>query len=213
LLPPVPTLTSVDPPKAQPAACAGDLVTVSGFNLAGATAVRLSNSRLGIQQTVSPSANPGNTSFQFTIPNPSPPNPPLPNPQPADLPVGVYLVSAQVSGSAGAVTTSGLPLAIAPALIAASLPATLASGTSVKLAVSCAPYVRAGQQVALLIGGQEAPADPFNAPTNSASFTFAVLAPTGQPVPVRLRVDGIDSPCVDMTAKPPAFVGPMIQVT
>jgi hypothetical protein len=39
------------------------------------------------------------------------------------------------------------------------------------------------------------------------------LVPTAQPVPVRLRVDGIDSPVVDMTSKPPKFAGPSVQVT
>ncbi len=53
----------------------------------------------------------------------------------------------------------------------------------------------------------------FATPTNSPSFTFPTLQPTGQPVPVRLRVDGIDSPIIDMTKLPPVFTGPSVQVT
>jgi hypothetical protein len=30
---------------------------------------------------------------------------------------------------------------------------------------------------------------------------------------VRLRVDGIDSPIIDMTTKPPSFTGPSVKVT
>jgi hypothetical protein len=32
-------------------------------------------------------------------------------------------------------------------------------------------------------------------------------------VPLRLRVDGIDSPIINMASKPPAFTGPTITVT
>ena len=72
--------------------------------------------------------------------------------------------------------------------------------------------MRPGQDVSLLIGGQEAPADPFTTPTKSPSFTFPDLQPTPS-VPVRLRVDGVDSPILDFTKDPPVFSGPMVTVT
>jgi hypothetical protein len=212
LMGPWPTITEVIPPNGQPAAGPGDLVTVQGANLAGATAVQLSNSRLQVQQTVAPLSNVGNASFQFTVPDSSASSPPASSPPVPDLPVGIYLVSAQVNTGLDAVLTNGLPLAIAPRIDPSSVPATITAGSPVSLSVSCAPSVRVGQQVALLIGGQQAPADPFTAATNSPSFTFPTLAPTGQPVPVRLRVDGLDSPIVDLARTPPAFSGPTVQV-
>ncbi len=96
--PPLPTLTEVDPPSGQPAACLGDVVTVKGVNLAGAIGVVLANARLGIMQTLTPLANVQAASLQFTVPNPSLPAPQTLNP--TDLPAGVYLLAAH-AGPAG----------------------------------------------------------------------------------------------------------------
>jgi hypothetical protein len=218
LTPAVPTLTAVNPPAGQPAACLGDVVTVQGVNLAGltaqnakfaATGVVLTNARLGVTQTLTPLANVQSGSFQFTVPNPS-----LPSPQsnPTDLPAGVFLLSAQVQQGSDTLISNGLPLAIAPK-IGTGAPKTVASGTAVSVTIPCAPYLRVGQQASLLIGSQQAPANPFTAPTNSPSFTFPTLQPTGGAVPMRLRVDGIDSPIIDMTTTPPGFTGSSVQVT
>jgi Pvc16 N-terminal domain len=211
ILSPLPTITGVAPPGGQPAAALGDNVTVNGQNLLGATAVVLTSSRLGIPQTVTGLSSVGNSSFQFTVPNPA-----LPPPQtnPTDLPAGLYLLSAQVPVGTSTVSTNGLPLAIAPKITSLS-PASLTSGTTPQtLTVSCTPYLRPQQQVSLLIGGQETIATAFTAPTNSPSFTFQSLQKTGVPVPVRLRVDGVDSSIIDMTKTPPVFLGPptVIQV-
>jgi Pvc16 N-terminal domain len=201
---PLPALTAINPPNGQPAACLTDTVTVTGTNLTGATAIVLSNARLGESQTITPLQAVGATSFQFTVPDAG---------AYPDLGAGLYLASAQISFGGGAVATNGLPLAIAPKLGAGWPPATLASGPSVALTVPCTPYLRPGQQISLLIGGQEAPVGSVTAPTRSPSFTFASLQPTGQPVPVWLRVDGVDSPLIDVTSKPPAFSGPFVRVT
>ncbi len=203
LLPPLPTLIEIDPPNGQPAASLGDNVTVRGINLAGATGITLGNSHLGIHQTLTPLINVKDTSFQFTVPPPQP--------TPTDIPAGIYVASAQAPQGPDVLSTNGLPLAIAPKIT--SSPATLASGSGITVTIGCAPFVRVGQEALLLIGGQEAPADPFTTPTNSPSFTFAKLQPTGGPVPVRLRIDGIDSPSIDMIKSPPEFAAPFIQVT
>lgn len=210
MLPPLPTLTAVNPPGGQPAAVLGDTVTVVGVLLAGATGIFLSNARLGIRQGLPRSSGAGDTSFQFVVPNPTLPPP---QPHPTDLPVGMYLLSAQVPAAPDVLSTNALPLAIAPRIDPAWAPGTLASGSNVAVTVPCTPYLRAGQQVSLLIGSQEAPADPFSPTTNAPSFTFPALEPTGNPVPVRLRVDGIDSPIIDMSTSPPVFSGPSVRVT
>ena len=199
-LPAIPILTEADPPQGQPAACVGETVTVTGANLAGANGIVLSNARLGINQLLALPPNPPNTSFQFTVP---------------DLPVGIYVLSAQVTVlGTGVLNTNGVPLAIAPKIGSSWPPPNpLASGPSVSVTIPCTPELRPGQQVSLLIGGQEAPADPFTTPTNSPSFTFNPLQPTGGKVPVWLRVDGIDSPTIDFGQSPPTYSGPLVQVT
>jgi hypothetical protein len=203
-----PLLTEISPPNGQPVATLGDVVTVTGRGLTGATSVLLQNARLGFQRTLSGLANVGDSSFQFTVPDP--PLPP-PQPDPTDIPAGVYLLTANVPGPSGIIITNALPFIVAPK-ITTPPPSPLATGVA-NVSVSCAPYVRPGHQVSLLIGGQEAIAKPFTAPTNSPSFRFPNLLSTGgHAVPVRLRVDGIDSPIIDMTKTPPAFSGPMVQV-
>jgi hypothetical protein len=82
----------------------------------------------------------------------------------------------------------------------------IASG-NVTLTVPCTPFLRPGQEVFLMIGDQQAAADAFAAPTNTPSFTYQDLQPTGGSVPARMRVDGVDSPIIDMTKSPPQFLG------
>ena len=198
LLSPSPTLSVVTLPGGQPAASPGDTATVTGANLSGTTGVTLINAQLGIEQTLPLSGAARNSSIQFVIPNTG---------SPADPPAGVYLLSAQ---AAGEISSNGLPLAIAPKILSA-LPATV--GHSGTLGLTCAPYLRVGQQVSLLIGGQEALVTSFTPPTNTPSFDLSTLEPTAASLPVRLRVDGIDSPIIDMTKTPPAYSGTLVQVT
>jgi hypothetical protein len=202
------TLTEADPPNGQPAANLGDTVTVKGANLAGAAAVLLINERQATKQSISPLASVQDSSFQFMIPNP---NLPPPQPNPTDLPAGIYILSAQVVAGSDTLQTNAIPFAIAPQISSSWAPGTLTSG-QVTVTVPCTPYLRPGQQVSLLIGSQQAAADTFISPTNSPSFTFPALPPT-PPVPVRMRVDGVDSPILDLTKKPPVFTGPMVKVT
>jgi hypothetical protein len=123
----------------------------------------------------------------------------------------VYLISAQITVSGETLPTNSVPLAIAPKITVSA--GTVASGTNVVLSIQCTPNLQPGQQVSLIIGSQAAPADDFSAPTNTPSFTFQSLQSTAGPVQLRLRVDGIDSPIIDMTTTPPKFNGPTIQVT
>jgi hypothetical protein len=206
LVPPFPTLTAVDPPSGQPAATVGDTVAVAGANLAATIGVVLSNARLGIKATLNPLANPGDAAFRFNLPNPVLP------PHPNDLSAGIYVLSARVQQGPDVLDTNALPLAIAPRIDPSWVPPNLTAGAKVTLTIPCLPYLRVRQAAALLIGGQQAQADPFTTPTNSPSFTFDALQATGGKVPVRLRVDGIDSPVIDMTKTPPVFSGPFAQV-
>ena len=195
----LPGLTVITPPGGQPAACPGDVVTVQGTNLSKANSVLLTTALQPTRQTITTLTLVNETSFQFQIP-----------PGPPDLPAGIYVVPATVTPQTEAFITNGVPLAIAPKITAS--PATLTAGGSVHVGISCTPAVRPGQDVALLIGSQQAPADAFTAPTTAPSFTFKPLQATDGQMPLRLRVDGVDSPSIDPNQKPPAFMAPFITV-
>jgi hypothetical protein len=212
LLSPFGALTDVIPPGGQPAASLGDTVTVQGANLSGAVSVVLINSQLGIQQAI-PALTTGSGSLQFTVPNPPPPAPPA---APTDLPAGVYLLSTQVANGSDLVSTNSLPFAIAPTIITPpSSPITLDPQGNATVTITCAPFLRPGQEVSLIIGSASAPASPFTTPTNTPSFAFSSLEASSPPsptLPIRLRIDGIDSPIIDMTKTPPVFSGPTVQI-
>jgi hypothetical protein len=214
------SVTAVTPPNGQPAASLGDTVTVLGTNLNSVLNVVLTNSRVNLKvppAVLTPTVTSA-SSLQFTVPDPdvaispavvvtSPSNP-------VDLPAGMYLLSAQASNGTDVITTNSLPLAIAPRIIAPpSTPVVPDAQGNATVSISCLPLLRAGQQVSLLIGNQEAPANAFFNGTDRPSFTFSSLQATNRPVPVRLRVDGVDSPIIDMTQKPPVFSGPLVLVT
>jgi hypothetical protein len=206
----LPTLTAVMAPNGQPAAQLGDTVTVSGAALASPSSVQLTNARLGISQVLPATAGSSEASIQFTVPNPALPPP---QPDPADLPAGMYSLSATFPVAGQATVSNSLPMSISATIDASWAPGTLTQGSNVTVSVPCVPYLRPGQEVSLLVGGQQAPADPFTTPTRSPSFTFATLRPTGgSAVPVRLRVDGVDSPILDLTSATASFTGPAVTV-
>jgi hypothetical protein len=208
LLSPLPTLTAVTPPNNQPAASPGDVVIVTGVNLSGVTGILLANSRLGINPSLA-SYSLGGDSFQFTLPKPA-------TMPPSDIPAGVYLLSAQVPTANGVTTTNSLPFAVAPTITTwPTTSITRDTHGNALVPITCAPSLRPGQEAYLLIGGQSSAAATITASTNSPTFNFIALqpTPTGQPAYVRLRVDGVDSPIIDLTKTPPVFFGPTVTVT
>jgi Pvc16 N-terminal domain len=199
---PVPTITAVVPAAGQSAATLGTNVTVQGINLSGATGVVLTNSPRGIQQTLPCSVDATGRVLTFTPPNLG---------TPAELAAGIYELSVQLPWMSGTVSTNSLPFAIAPD-ISTWAPGVLTSGSN-NLVVPCTPFLQPGQEVLLIIGDQQAAADPFTAATDSPSFTYSNLQPTNGAVPARMRVDGIDSSIINMATKPPTFSGPTVTVT
>jgi hypothetical protein len=195
---PLPAITLVSPAAGQPAATLNTVITVQGNHLTGATGVVLNNSLRRISQTLAPTIL-SDISLTFTPPDLG---------TPTELAAGIYDLSVQMSS---ATMTNSLPFAIAPEILAGA-PTTLASGPAT-VTIPCRPFLQPGQQVFLIIGDQQAMADAFTAATNSPSFTYSKLLPTIGAVPLRLRVDGIDSPIINMASKPPAFTGPTMTVT
>jgi hypothetical protein len=195
---PLPAITLVSPAAGQPAATLNTVVTVQGNHLTGATGVVLNNSLRRISQTLAPTIL-SDISLTFTPPDLG---------TPTELAAGIYDLSVQMSTST---MTNSLPFAIAPEILAGA-PTTLASGLAT-VTIPCRPFLQPGQQAFLIIGDQQAMADAFTVATNSPSFTYPNLLPTIGAVPMRLRVDGIDSPIINMTSTPPAFTGPTMMVT
>ncbi len=198
---PLPAITLIIPAAGQPAATLNTTVTVQGNHLTGATGVVLSNSLRGVNQTLVPTVL-SDISLAFTPPDLG---------VPTELAAGIYDISVQVPSMATTITTNSLPFAVAPEILAGA-PTALASGNTT-VTVPCRPFLRPGQQASLIIGDQQAAANPFTVATNSPSFTYPNLQPTSGAVPLRLRVDGIDSPIINMTSTPPAFTGPTVKVT
>jgi hypothetical protein len=193
-----PQLLEVQPPAHQTAAAPGDTVTVTGEFLSGASLVALTNQRLGIQYPPFAPSSVTAATVVFTVPN-----------DPAKLPAGVYNLSLLFTNAGGQViaSTSSLPLALAPTILASPPPSVV--GTLVT--IGCAPNVLPNQSVSLALGANAVPAQPLDSPAASLSFQFPTLSPGSYLA--RLRVDGVGSPVsVDWTATPPAFTGPFITV-
>ena len=150
---PLPAITVILPAAGQPAATLNTTVTVQGNHLTGATGVVLSNSLRGINQTLVPTVL-SDISMTFMPPDLG---------TPAELPAGIYDLSVQVPWMATATTTNSLPFAIAPEILAGA-PTALAAGNTT-VTVPCRPFLQPGQQAFLIIGGQQAAADPFTVAT------------------------------------------------
>jgi len=117
----------------------------------------------------------------------------------------------QIPAGPGAAPTNSLPFAIRPSIDTWAPGGPIASGNTT-VTVPCSPFLQPGQAASLIIGDQLVVADSFTTPTNSPSFTYPDLQPTGGLVRARLRVDGIESRIVDRTTTPPSFTGPLVQV-
>lgn len=73
------------------------------------------------------------------------------------------------------------------------------------------PAVHPGQRASLVLGQLEFPARPLAAASETLHFDIPG-APPGTHL-ARLRVDGIESPLVDRSATPPAFLDLRITLT
>lgn len=204
LLAPLPGITAVRPPNAQPGAVLGDTVTVEGHHLDGTNrAARLENRQLGIDREVNAVAGNESGLVRFVVPN-----------LPADLPVGTYSlrVLVQRPGETTRRESNQLALTIVPRITTA-MPIGVARDAQgdVTVALTCSPEVRPHQRASIIVGALEALAEPHDATTNALSFEI-VDAPVGTHF-LRLRIDGIDSILVDRSVTPPVFLDRRVVIT
>lgn len=184
--PPFPTLLTAALPNGEPAAVAGEKLTLTGHHLSGATDVSFTHPRAAAAVLAQPDSV---TDHQIIVPVPA-------------TPAGLCAVSA-VFGAAGP-ASNALPVAVCPR-ITGGLPANLArdvNGT-VTVDLTCAPAVLDDQPAYLLLGDRQVPAvKPAPAPSQ-VRFTVARAA-VGQFL-ARVRVDGVDSRLVNRAVTPPVF--------
>ena len=201
LVPTVPMLTAAVPPLRQPVARIGDTIELRGNFLDGSgREVLLSNDRFEVETTIAalaPPATGANTLLRFEL------VPALA----ASLPVGVYRVGARMLRASDPAPreTNRIALTLAPQMTNLPLAVTRAGDGSASFAIDFTPALRAGQNVVLVLGQDEFAPQGLGSPSSSLAFVIP-NAPTGSLL-ARLRIDGIESPVIDLSNEPPAIPG------
>lgn len=202
LEPSVPLLVRVAPPLGQPVAAIGDTVLLHGSLLDGADReVVLREDRLGMEQVLpvlapTPSL-PAALVAAFSLAGLQ-----------ATLPAGVYRVALRVTrtdsrGQMRRHETPSLPLTLAPRLTSTPQTVARAPNGSASVPITFTPDLQPGQRAVLVLDGDEYL--PQAAGATPASLIFPVAHARLGVHLARLRVDGIDSPIVDMDYTPPAL--------
>ena len=204
LLPRVPLLTAAVPPLRQPVAAIGDTVALQGLLLDGtARTVVLHMDRFDLdleRPVLAPTPDrPAATVAAFSLAG-----------QQAALPAGSYRVVVRVTRpdllSVDKVyTTNPLVLTLAPQIT--NLPQTVARAGdgSATVTINFTPALRAGQRAVLVLGAEEFQPETAGATPTSLAFVIA-QAQVGVHL-ARLRINGVDSPIIDMDFEPPEVPG------
>jgi hypothetical protein len=204
LVPPFPTLSKVSP-VVQPlgsetSAVLGNDLLITGHDLDGTNiSAEVSHPRLQNPMPLPAPSNATATAITVNLPN-----------QPQNFPAGIYTVSVSVirPGETFKRTTNALPFAVAPQILSNPPISAARNANKITITLACSPEVLPAQRVALLLGGDEVPAEPHLSQTGNLTFV-AKDDPQGKFAPgdyfVRLRVDGVDSLLIDRSVKPPKF--------
>ena len=203
----VPTLTGIAPVDGQQVMRLGGDVQLAGHPLDGGEAVvRFSTPGVSTTLELAPRSPTTPHRITFRLPGGPPlaPADPLAGTayDPAMWRVGPYVVDLRITEPDGKERISnGLAIALAPASVAVAAP----DPAGTRLTLNCAPEIRPGQTLAILAGQDMALLDSPVSPAAQADAVFTGLQ-SGTNVPVRLRVDGIDSPVIDMNTTPPTLI-------
>ena len=200
-----PALLSIAPTDGQPVMRLGRAVALTGHALdQGEVRVRFAEPGTGIVLELAPEAPATASRLLVRLPVGAPLAPAHPlagsGADPGAWRIGPYVVDVRLAAEGRFVLTNALPAALAPATTAAA--AAVPAGTEITM--TTAPRIRPGQTVAILVGRRmEQLASPVVA-VDSTQAVFGGL-PSGVSLPVRLRVDGVDSPVIDRQADPPTL--------
>ena len=75
-----------------------------------------------------------------------------------------------------------------------------------EISVKTAPAVHPGQRASVIVGGDEYAMPPVKTATDTVAITIAAAAPTGEALPLRVRIDGLETLVIpDRAATPPQF--------
>ena len=198
LVPPLPMLTAIAAPLHQPVGRIGDTIDLRGHDLDGTgREVLLANDRFEIDATIAalpPPASGADGLLQFTL-EPA---------QAANLPVGVYRAGARLlrSGETTPRETNRLALTLAPQMTNLPLNAVRDGSGTASFTIDFVPALRAGQSAVLVLGQNEFLPQGVGSPSTTLAFVIP-NAQIGSHL-ARLRIDGIESPIIDLSEEPPA---------
>jgi hypothetical protein len=203
LIPALPTISNVVPPDRQPGAMLGQTVRLEGHHLDGANrAVRIENRLLEIDRSINALAGNVSASVSFAVPN-----------QPAQLPVGIYAISARVQrpGESDMRESNRMALTLIPRITNLPLSVARDAQGDATVVIAFRPQVRNFQVASLILGSRVVPAQPH--PTTTDTLTFIDRDAAPGVYLARLRIDGIDSLLIDRMATPPAYLDRRVTIT
>ena len=201
-----PTLLSVEPLDQQPVMRLGRDIALNGYGFDhGEAAVRFAEPGTGTVLELAPLAPVTSTRMVLQLPGGAPLAGAHPlsgtGADPGAWRIGSYSLSVHLVEPGGRQTdTNALSVALAPA----STPSAAADPGGTEITMTSEPPIRPGQSVAILVGQEMELVPSPVSPANQAQAVFAGLS-SGAQLPVRLRVDGVDSPVIDRLADPPAL--------
>jgi hypothetical protein len=210
LLSSVPTMTSALPGNGPPVMQLGSTVEIRGFALDGGVpgvevTVRFTEPGTGVVLAMAPRAPAAPTRLVVQLPAAAavaPGNPVAGTVNdPASWRIGPYVIDVLVrQPDRREVVSNALPLALAPA----STPNAVAAPPNVEITMTCSPPIRPGQTLAILAGQAMQVLPSPTVAVSEATAVFSGLT-SGAELPVRLRIDGVDSPVIDLTTVPPSL--------
>lgn len=193
LVPPTPTLMTVEYPSQQISAHLGETIVITGFNLDGPN-VRAKLQMLSAEQVDNfPILNANDERVEFVLPNDA-----------LVWRAGVYELSLTMDNDDGdPIESNHLTLTIAPQFSGFIASRNVDDTISVDITIN--PQVHDTQSVSMILGQTQQIANVLTVPvTGVVSFVFPDIP--GGNYWARVRVDGIDSLLIDRSATPPEFI-------
>lgn len=197
LIPPVPTITGIEPQNQQSAVRLGESLILRGHHLGGEDIrVQFTNRRLNEPIEIIP--EPGSTETEMTVQ--------IPN-EPTEWVAGIYQIRVLLQqpiilqpGATEEKSTNEMPLILAPNFSDVTVDR---EANNVTVNLTATPEVLPNQTISLILGQSEAPAAPI---PEQPELTFVFNNLAGGDYWARLRVDGVDSLLIDPSTTPPTFI-------
>jgi len=204
VIPPFPTLESVELPGKQHGVQPGDVLTLKGHHLSGNSVdIRFKHLSTGIENVAPAMGTPSDAETKFTIPNGGP----------GTWPPGPYSATAIIHKTGEADKTSNavgfmlLPVIILPIQIAPLSPPV---PKGYEATVTFTPAIQPKQSASILLGNKEFKSKDH--PISTTVLSFEMKNVDAGDYFIRLRIDGADSLLIIDTVTPPVF-NPALKVT